>query len=243
MIHFTRCAAAVASILKYGFLYLHNGTVVHQQLFQSLGIPITDIERGMICFTDIGWQDSKDIRREFGDFGIVVDSNWAFDHGARRVAYIPDSGPIFESLKSLIHLAIPNDRELRKNLQAHGTKRFADDLAKWLRSDPSAAQYMMPPLYSLLLDLLQWVETSAHQEQREYRIRNPQAFGNLSTYSKAEQVKLLIAMMDSEVNFKYSLSVLPKDVLFLCCERDKVAEVRNAIAAVGFQDTKIEPYA
>ena len=102
---------------------------------------------------------------------------------------------------------------------------------------------MMPPLYSLLLDLLQWVETSAHQEQREYRIRNPQAFGNLSTYSKAEQVKLLIAMMDSEVNFKYSLSVLPKDVLFLCCERDKVAEVRNAIAAVGFQDTKIEPYA
>jgi hypothetical protein len=230
------------SILTHGFLYLPNGTTIHQRLYRSLDLTVTDIESGMICFTDTDWDKSHSIRDRFGQFGIVVDNNWAFDNGARRVAYIAESGPIFDSLKQLLVHTTPTDEALNTWLSPHMGKGAAKKIAAWLRSDPDVARFQMPPLYSLILDMLQWVEIDNHKEEQEFRIRSPTIGGAFSEKSRQEQVQMILSAIPQFPECIFSLSITRDKLQFLCCERRTEDALRSAVMSTDFVDVPIKCY-
>lgn len=241
LIHFTPRLDTVASILREGFLYVHNETIVHGQLFQALGVTVPDIERGMVSFTVAEWDNSDRIRSVFGAFGIAVDFNWALDKGARAVAYLPSHGPLFEALKTLLQASMPTEEQFKAKLGAEANGLGGAAIKELLLSDPGLDGSFTTPLYHLLLELLHWVEADCHAYQHEYRIRIKHTFGGISKIPPRDQVPMLLSMKEA-MGFDYSLKLGPEHVLYFCCPARFESEFRRVIEATHFRDKVINCY-
>jgi hypothetical protein len=242
MMHFTSTIDSVASILEHGFIFVPNATEIHKELFALIGLDVSELNRGMICFTEAAWDDYE-LRRTFGNFGICVDANWAFDRGARKVAYISQDSEAFHAIRRLIATCVPGDNFLKAELQQHMNKRLVTEVQKWMRSSIDGAPFVTPPLYSLVLDLLQWVQLSSHKDEREWRIRAPQG-ANLSMSSgRGKLVERLIKYSKAPFRLPVSLAILPSEIQFIACDSLHETELRRKVAAIGFSSVEIRTYA
>ncbi len=241
LIHFTQSLGALESILQHGFLYVHNETETHRHLLDSLGVSYPDVERGMVSFTVVEWDKSEEIRRVFGAFGIAVDFNWALDQGARQVAYIPSSGPLFEALRTLVREGLPTQNHWDSFLGSEGEGPPGLKLKEGILSDPGLHGAFTTPLHSLILELLHWVQTDEHSFEQEYRIRSSHTFGGISAYRPADQVELL-KVMTTKLGLDYSLSLPIDAVLYFCCPASFESEVSQILARSRFAGKPIRLY-
>jgi len=241
LVHLTKKPENIRSILTEGFIYVFNPTTIHERLFSELGITIPDIERGMISFSELSLDTQSEhtshMLSKFGQFGIAVDFNWALDNGLRRVAYIPDHGPIYDSLKTLLSKTIPQLDHIKNSTDP----RDFNVIQKMLLSDPGVPDIFTDPLYSLVLDLLQWVETERNANEKEFRIRAPFTFGGISEIGKEQQVAMSKALAKHSL-VANTLPIGPERVLFVYCPQEYRKEIASSLLDTKFKNTKVRCY-
>lgn len=230
IVHFTRSVESLISILRSGFVYTVNPTRIWEKLFKDIGLAnIPDIEHGMVCFSEVP-EGVDRVTGHFGEYGIAVDFNWALDNGLKKVAYISDDGPVYESFKTLL-------QESKKDLPDYGKiagdERTGRILQEMLLCNPYTPASFTTPLYALIIEMFQWIETDANISENEWRIRSFKKIGGLGDFSKEEQVSLSLGM-------KNNILPLPKEnILYLKCPEGQQEEFKKKITGNGFGDIKI----
>jgi len=242
LIHLTKRIETIKSILNIGFIPTHNKTRVWDDIFGELGIEIPDVKNGMVCFTEIH-EDLTDFKnsvacREFGDFGIVVDLNWALDHGLRKIAYIAKGGEVYENLKNLLNLSYPRKAKFTNDLFSEEENY---EYNKGLFNDPNLPDYFTTPLFSLIVNLMQWVETDKHFLENEYRIRSKNTFGGIDELDKKEQITILGALALSGI-IDYNLKIKPENILHFVCPVEDQDEFHEMLRKTNFNEVRVVTY-
>lgn len=165
--HYTGSIDTVVKILTNGLAWVPN----RRELIARL-IPFHDFsdrepqQFGMISFTELSPEASAPVRRDFGNYGIMVSSEWAALQKAQKVLYVDYEGPVFENLSSLFQYAYGDlicSSQLRVgevSLMAFTNRLMADETSAFL--------------YGKLLRLYEYMELSVHSHQQEWRIANPE---------------------------------------------------------------------
>jgi hypothetical protein len=202
LIHFTGSADALFSILRYGFLFLHNETRLLNTLFGHLILPEAGLGTGgMVCFTDLPLSATRAHQNLFGSYGIAVRKGWAIERGASRVAYIDVDSHAFDCLRNLFRELLSREvrEDLTQALRAGGTQRITASL---LATNPTlAAASGYGPAFSELLRMVSWMQTAEDLAQSEWRVRSPYVAAALTKpdVSRSDLIKLLIERIDEVV--------------------------------------------
>src|SRR6185312_16460838 len=101
--HYTRTIEAVANILTHGFAWVPNKRKLIQKFVPHHNFSGREPQQlfGMISFTDSEPPAPPKDLEEFGQFGIVVSSQWAQLHRAQRVLYVCEEGPVVDAFRGL----------------------------------------------------------------------------------------------------------------------------------------------
>lgn len=242
--HVTNSIENVMSILQHGFIHLRNPTKIWDSIMADLGLSLPDLENGMICFTEVD-KDLKNfetsiIYRQFGSFGIAVDYNWALDNGLRKVAYISKDGQEYECLKTLIKCSFPKTSNFQNDVISE--KEIYETMFMFI-NDPNISDTFSNPLFSLLVNLMQWVETDEHVLESEYRIRPIKTISGLSLSKKDKKAEIgLLKAMSSIGIFDSTLKIKPESVLFFICPVKEKADFIEMLRLTQFSNCQIKSY-
>jgi hypothetical protein len=225
--HYTRSPEAVANILNYGFAWMPN-----RRKLATLLIPQHDYSRrepqqfGMVSFTELEPAHARAHCEIFGYYGIVVSDTWAIQHGAQRVIYVDDTGPVTVALQELFNVGyIDVTRRIR----------FPDDAGWQMCYENKNAALMMAgsTLWAYLLQVWEYLEPASSAAQREWRIVNPDPNYGLSE-NKAEAIARV-----SPPRKWANLNVVASDVIALV-SRAKDVEALQSCLPGDYQDMPIK---
>lgn len=236
--HLTRNIENIKSILIDGFIFVPNPTKIWDELFLEINEKIPDVPNGMISFTEIpedisSFQNSF-MQNNFGKYGITVDFNWALDNGLRKVAYIDKNSNVFDALKLLLKESFP-----KNNLVHDFIPQFEiDRLHKMFINNPNNPSFTNnSPLFSLLVNLLQFVETSAHSKEIEYRIKSTKS----PNFSENHSSKEIVNLSKNDL-FENSLKLAPDNILFLICPKKEIDNFLKEIQKTQYPKIKVVAY-
>ena len=165
--HLTNSINNLISILETGLVFFPNDREVFPNLTSnSLGKLAEPQCQGMISFTDIPFENSKEHRELFGKFGVYISKSWAVRNGACKVIYVADNGEVFNNFKSLFSLLKP---EVKKT----GREELDTFLTQLSVSKPEFAKSLGGEAYSHLLKLHEYMQTDEHVAEHEWRIIRP----------------------------------------------------------------------
>lgn len=240
IVHCTRNIDDLKSILLHGFVPTINPTRITEPLFHDIGRPVPEADIGMICFTKLN-PDVLDVEGlqtlcQFGPFGIAVSQDWALAYGGRSVAYVKPGGSEYLALQALLECSCPQPID-----HPNFDDRDRRAVEEMVLSNARLPDIFTNPMFSLLLEMLLWVETDQHREEREFRIRAPQEFGGLRGYSKREQVDLVLAMA-TQLNLSYTIKIDLKQIVFLLAPKSSEHQLRKVIRGSMFADVPIKTY-
>jgi len=228
--HYTRSPDAVANILTHGFAWIPN-----RRKLANLLIPQHDYSRrepqqfGMISFTELEPAYAQAHCDMFGHYGIVVAEPWAAQHGAQRVIYIDENGPVTAALKVLFQLGYA---DMTRRIE------YPDD-AGWVmayENKNAAGAIAGSSLWAHLLQLWEYLEPASSASQREWRIVNPDPLYSLSE-NKAEA----IAHVSPPQNWAKFTNVLPiprSAVTSLVCRAKDVDALQSRLPS-GYERMSI----
>lgn len=211
--HFTNSKKSLLNILEHGFAWMRNDRQVIEMLLPNVDFSRREPQSfGQVCFTENTYESNRDHTKFFGSFGIQVSSAWADKHNIQPVIYIPETGPILESLSFLF------DQTFRK---AMVEERFPDDSARqqWMVS-ASMASITGKPLYAALLKLYEYMEPIQHAAEREWRIVNPN-----TDWGIPDSIEKTIKNVSPPKGWLKILGVIPiepKDIVALVCRKQDV---------------------
>lgn len=165
--HYTGNIDTVIEILTNGFAWIPNKRelIVHFIPFHDFSSREPQ-QFGMVSFTDLPPEKSAPVRRDFGNYGIMVSPEWAASQKAQKVLYVDYQGPVFESFQSLFQYAYGDlicSSQLRTgevSLMVFTNRLMANETSAFL--------------YGKLLKLYEYMEPSVHSYQQEWRITNPE---------------------------------------------------------------------
>ena len=168
--HYTNDINTIVKILNNGFAWMPN----QRNLINDF-IPFHDFSNqepqqfGMISLTELSAQNSTKHRNKFGDYGIVLSSDWCLKHNAHKVIYLDRKGPIFDAFKILFTNAYS---ELSSKI------RFPEDEG-WRRAylNKDFAGFIGGFNWSLLLQIYEYMEPIENSYQQEWRIIHPTGIG------------------------------------------------------------------
>ncbi|MCX6742880.1 MAG: abortive infection system antitoxin AbiGi family protein [Candidatus Parcubacteria bacterium] len=172
--HYTKDIEKIVSILEFGFFYSYHPTRTFDQLFKDADIDAVEPDdHAMICFTELDIGSATKHRSKFGQYGIAVSMEWAKAMGAKKVEYVERNSPrYYELLQKLQSNAPAKPFGYPANEQR--MPMFEKVLRQQTLGSPSMAKFFgAGPDWKKILNELLWIQTEAHKEQNEWRIRNP----------------------------------------------------------------------
>jgi hypothetical protein len=213
--HYTSSAAAVVNILAHGFAWIPNRRKLAELLIPQHKYSRREPQQfGMVSFTELEVPAARAHRHNFGHYGIVVSSDWALRHGAQRVIYVDDEGPITAALRILFEIGYS---DVSPRIE------YPDD-AMWLMAYENKNAVPGSRLWAHLLQLWEYLEPASSATQREWRIVNPQPM-----YSLSENKSEAIAHVSPPQNWAKFTNVLPfqrSDVMYLIAQKLEVESLR-----------------
>jgi len=165
--HYTGSIDTIINILSNGFAWFPN----RRDLITHF-IPFHDFSSrepqqfGMISFTELSPQNSAPVRHHFGNYGIMVSAEWALSQNAQRVLYIDYQGQVFDGFQRLFQYAY-GDLICSSQLRT-------GEISSMVFTNRAMANITRSFLYGNLLKLYEYMEPSAHSNQQEWRITNPE---------------------------------------------------------------------
>lgn len=257
LIHFTKSIESLDSIVRKGFLYLHNETgVLGPAAREAFNIEADCQSSGMICFTELPSSETRNHQSIFGKFGLGVSKKWLLGKNARKVTYVSIGSTHYKSVVATLKLLAPKTLwgvPTLKYLEAAETRFMG---AQALTNTEWALQAGASYEYIAFLKTLDWMQTDRDTAQREWRVRNPKPYRFLGRPSRQKQIDLLVnciydANVPDEVDGllqytidgtmrlactgKLSLALhLPSEqIRTIFCPELFVPVVQNAIASTG----------
>lgn len=231
--HYTT-ETAVPSILEHGFLTIPSPRLL---ICQLLNMPPHDEEPqrfGMVSFTRLRVFGMRHHRRVFGDYAIVVNAAWARRKGARRVIYVPSSGPRFDEWSAYFRAAHRRLQERRK------ASPWSDDAAwdmAFLSSHMAAVRGA--PEWAQALRVYEFLQTSEHVAQEEWRIVSNEPTG-FNTPSEDRNGLVREALAFSKWKLA-CVTIEPKDVACVLAPKNRIPAVRECLPP-GFEQIDVRPH-
>jgi len=192
--HLTGNLDNLLSILDIGLIFFPNKRKVFNQLSSGDGVSLEEPQcQGMISFTDIPFEIGGSHREKYGNYGVVLDKNWAISKGACKVIYVGDRGNVFEAFKSMFTILAPK-------IKKTGDVELDSWLNELVRTKPEFSKSVGNNVYPHLLTLHQYMQTDEHVSEYEWRMIRPHKSSwskgmNLSEvkqyYLKAAKSKLI----------------------------------------------------
>jgi hypothetical protein len=225
LVHYTRDAATVSSILENGFLLVPNGRGLIQKLLNTTEFSAREPQQfGMVSFTELQTAEASRHREQFGEFGIAVTWEWALRHNAQRVIYLGD-GSVMSAFAWLFQFA--RQELLRKS---------PEPVVEFTMSNRAVAG-MYSQLYGHLLTLYEFMEPERNSSQVEWRIVN-----SLPAYMDlTDRTALIRKLIEQARAWKLgTVSISPKDVTMLIAPSKQIKGLRSTIPA-EFRHIPIAP--
>ena len=194
--HYTRTTEAFVNILTHGFAWVPNKRRLIQKLVPDCDFSDREPQQfGMISFTDADAPACRKHLEEFGLFGIAISPQWARLHGAQRVLYVSEDGPLFETFRSMFKSGYE---------QLHSAIRFPRDrAARMALTNKNMASMQGGALWSHLLTLYEYMEPAENAYQSEWRIVNA-----MPLYGYAETTPKIIQRVSPPRNWAQHVNVL-----------------------------------
>ncbi len=228
LVHFTKHARTVGSILERGLLLIHSDRGLIREFVDDPAFEKKEPQEfGMTSFTELGLSDLTSHRSIYGDFGIAVDLTRAVEKGAQRVIYVPSSGPIFEAFRWLFRLGF-------QELQDMAAKRGGFGMAY---TSKAMARVGGAHLWATLLTLYEYFQPEPNAGEVEWRIVNKSPLSH-PTKDKSEIIKTLLNMPEAWLRSMGSVPLEPYDVLSLVCPAERKTEL-GALLPERFRDVAI----
>lgn len=226
LVHYTRDAKTVASILEIGFLLVPNGRNLMQRLLNTRECAEREPQQfGMVSFTELRTAEATRHREAFGEFGIVVTWDWALRHSAQRVIYLGE-GSVLESFSWLFQWA-------RQELE-----RQSPEPVNEFTLANRAVSGIYSQMYAHLLALYEFMEPERNSSQVEWRIVNP-----LPHYiDLSDRQAMIRRLIEQAAAWKKvgTVQVSPEDVIMLIAPPNQLRNLRGAIPA-PFRSVPIVP--
>ncbi len=221
LIHYTRDAATVGSILRNGFLLIPS----RRELLAALVENRADWDKepqewGMVSFTELPIADSTSHRQVFGDFGVAVSWDWALKHGVDRVIYIRQDGALFETWRFLFTSAY---RDVKR--------REEEGPLSWggmSSHNRAMAQTIGAAGWATMLRFFEYMQPDRDSAQVEWRIVNklPFTFSSRDKQSRIQEALQLAGTWQTA-----NLRVQPADIRYLVCPAGAEPELRAHLPA------------
>lgn len=215
--HFTNSQKGLLNILEYGFAWMRNDRIVIESLLPDVDFSKREPQSfGQICFTENTFETDRDHTKFFGGYGIEVSLGCAKRHEMQPVLYVPDTGPVLDSLRFLFGQTYQ---------KARAEELYPDDLARqqWTVS-AAMAGITGKPLYAALLNLYQFMEPANHSAEREWRIVNPDPDWSIS--NSTEKAIKNVSPPQGWASVLRVVPIHPEDIVALVCRKqdaDKLA--------------------
>ena len=184
----------------------------------------------MISFTDADVPVPRKHIERFGSFGIVVSPEWARLHGAQRVLYLAEDGPLFEAFRSLFQTGYE---------QLHRKIRFpGDGAARMAFTNKNMASIQGGFLWSNLLTVYEYMEPVENAYQSEWRIVNP-----MPAYGFAQTTPEIIREVSPPQGWAQHVSVLSfpaEAIVEFVCPRGEEVELSQVLpSAFRFKPVRV----
>jgi hypothetical protein len=261
LIHFTKSIQSLSSIVRNGFLYLHNETgVLGPAAYDAFGISADDQSNGMVCFTELSPGETGDHQSKFGNFGVGVSKQWLMKHNAQKVMYVPLGSKPYHLLVSTLKSLAPQKLYGEQRDKYLATNQFLGALA--LTDIIHAGQAGASPEYMKFLEVFAWTQTDKDIAQLEWRVRNPRPYRFKGNPTRKQLIDLLVSCLsDSDVpdeidglylytidgsvqlvcTGKYSLALkLPKEeIQALFCPQEFTDAIKSALDDAGMHNVEL----
>jgi abortive phage resistance protein AbiGi (putative antitoxin) len=194
LVHFTNSLETLDSIVRNGFLFLHNETGVLGPLLKEIYNVdgADDHTNGMVCFTELTGH-LREHQKMFGEFGIGVSKSWLQTHGASKVQYIDISGQKFQEIVARVRSVAPKKfgGVPIKELLLDPDKSFRTLLSLIGPYVPTDAYKANRPYYDLIAQF-PFTQVQRDIAQREWRVVNPNPYTFVGEGSKQAKIDLLV---------------------------------------------------
>lgn len=218
--HFTTTDKSLLNILKHGFAWVRKDRVVIESLLPDVDFSQREPQSfGQICFTENTFESNRDHTKFFGSYGIQVSMEWAKRHSIQPVIYVPDTGPVLDSLAFLFKQTYQ---------KAEAEELYPDDLVRqqWMVSAPMAG-VTGKPLYAALLNLYQFMEPAQHSVEREWRIVNPNPDWGIS--NSVEKTIKNVSPPQGWATVLHTVPIKPEDIVELVCRKKDAYGLLNLL--------------
>lgn len=229
LIHYTKDATTVGSILRKGFLLIPNQRHLLGQLVEDdVDWGQEAQEWGMICFSELPVSATSFHRQVFGDYGIAVSWEWARKNHAEAVLYLRLEGPLFDIWKHIFTTAY-RDAKMWSEDEQHPW----DGPLAIFRSTMAAQNRAID--WAVLLKIHEYMQPHRDSAQVEWRIVNKYPF-SFSAKDKAGMIEQALKLADTWQ--LANLRLQPDDVNYLICPLGTETELRDKLPS-GFSSCEI----
>jgi hypothetical protein len=218
--HFTNSKKSLLNILDHGFAWMRNDRVVIELLLPNVDFSKREPQSfGQVCFTENTFESNRDHTKFFGSYGIQVSSDWAGKNKIQPVVYIPENGPILDSLRFLF------DQTYQKS---EAEELYPKDLARqqWMVS-AAMASVTGKPLYSALLNLYQYMEPAQHSAEHEWRIVNPNPDWGIS--NSTEKAIKNVSPPQGWATVVHVVPIEPDDIVAIFCRKQDAESLSTSL--------------
>jgi hypothetical protein len=218
--HFTKSADAVSNILEHGFAWIRNDRKVIRYLLPEVDFSQREPQSfGQISFTENSRETSAEHIKKYGTFGIEVTWEWAERNKIQPVIYIPQNGPLIDSLKFLF-TQIYN--------KAKAEELYPNDKPRQMwETNAAMAGVVGSSLYGSLLKLYEYMEPAENSHEREWRIANQDP--NYSITTDLNKTIEDVSPPKGWANIMNVVKIEPSDIINISCKKENYSELTKKI--------------
>jgi len=218
--HFTKTADAVSNILEHGFAWIRNDRKVICHLLPGIDFSKREPQSfGQISFTENSRETSPEHIKKYGTFGIEVRWEWAKRNKIQPVIYIPQDGPVIDTLTYLF-------TQIYKKAKAEELYPNDKDQQMW-ETNAAMAGVAGAPLYGKLLKLYEYMEPAENSYEREWRIANQETYYSITTdLSKTIED---VSPPKGWANVMNVVKIEPGDIINISCKKENYGELTEKI--------------
>jgi hypothetical protein len=218
--HYTVSIDTIIKILSNGFAWVPNGRDLITYFIPFHDFSFREPQQfGMVSLTELPPENSTLVRRDFGNYGIMISVEWALSQNAQRVLYIDHQGLVFDSFKKLFQYAY-GDLICSSQLRT-------GEVSSMIFTNRAMANITRSFLYGNLLKLYEYMEPSIHSYQQEWRITNPEPL-----YGFKETKKEIIENVSPPKGWAKIVNLVQiesRDVIGFVCPKSETQLLRNSL--------------
>lgn len=228
--HYTSSLNALLGICAYGFAWVQNSRRLTETLLGHRNPWRREPQQfGMVSFTELAPGDTVKHSERFGQFGITVSEQWAVKHNAQRVFYVPESGPLVESLRLLFSAGLQEIEQKLPATEKHWPMPFENRAVAGTIAGAS--------LWRTLLTLWEYLEPEESAAQHEWRVVNPEP--DYSSFGTKAETIAAVSPPKNWAKFTRVVRIQPSEIVAFVCPQSLVESTRIALP-LPFQKVRFE---